>query len=343
MFGSHSALSVKQIYLGSMLLILSSFAHAVPITLNDGTTDFTAELNTGSTNTGVIFFHGRGQNPNGDVVRQLQNSLNARGHTTLSLSNPLASDGTTNFSSYAANEDILDNLAFARLDVALQAMQSNGIDKLVFAGFSFGARLMTASTAAWNLGLLNTYGMELAGLVGVGMSHTLSGSTPTIANPTTLDDINVLDTIGNLALINTTPVLDIYGSNDTQNANSANSRKNSYAGPAENYEQLSIQCPERNGTYYARNSGNYQIYYNEGLSTESQRVRRCHQLRNGYLFDGVNYVEDVILRGYPDAPLEKTVNNWFINNIEPTAVSEPPSILLMLSGILFILGVYRRK
>lgn len=324
------AFTIKK-YLSTGLAItlataLSLPAYAAPITLNDGTFDFSAELRTGSSDLGVIFFHGRGQNPNGDVVRHLGTSLNDRGHTTLSLSNPVPASGLTDFQSYANGEDYIDDLVFARLGAALNNLSSQGINRVVLSGFSLGSRFATASAAAIDQGMidLSAYGMDLVGLVGVGMYSSLAGSAPT-----TTSDLNVLDTIGNLALVNSINVLDLYGSNDTQAVVNAGLRRSSFGGNPGLYEQQTIDCPPNDGTYYARNKGVYVPYYKGG------KVNRCHQLRGAYTFDGTNYNLDpkYTLRNSPDAPLESIVGDFFARNFETVSVPEPGSLLLMLLGL----------
>jgi len=319
----------------TLATVLTLPAYAVPITLNDGTFDFSAELRTGSSDLGVIFFHGRGQHPNGDVVRHLGTSLNDRGHTTLSLSNPVPASGLTDFQSYANGEDYIDDLVFARLGVALNNFSSQGINRVVLSGFSLGSRFATASAAAIDQGMidLSGYGMELVGLVGVGMYSSLAGSAPTTAN-----DLNVLDTIGNLALINSINVLDIYGSNDTQAVVNAGLRRTSFAGKPDFYEQKIIDCPPNDGTYYARSNGVYVPYYKNG------NVNRCHQLRSAYTFDGTNYTLDpnYSLRNSANAPLESIVGDFFTRHFETVTVSEPASILLLFLGLPLLLIVRQR-
>ena len=86
-----------------LLLGITTTVHAVPITLDANGASFGAELLTGTSKVGVIFYHGRAQSPTGDVVNQLRNNLNSNGYTTLSLSDPVPTTGNA-FSSYEDQE-----------------------------------------------------------------------------------------------------------------------------------------------------------------------------------------------------------------------------------------------
>lgn len=318
--------------------LTSNQLFATTITLSDGTSDFAAELRTGSSDIGVIMFHGKGQNPTtGDVVRQLGKSLNDRGHTTLSLANPIPSNSLTDFQSYANDEDYIDNLVFARLAVALNTLKAQGLSRIILSGFSLGSRFATASAAAIEDGQfdISSYGMDLVGLVGVGMYSTLTGSSPTASNVASLGDINVLDTMNNLALLNSIRVLDIFGSNDIQAATTASQRVAAFGGDASNYQQASLDCPPDNGNYYARNQGVYQAYYLNGDN-------RCHQLRNGFVYNAT-YIKDprYVLRGNLTAPLEATVGDFFSRNFETAQVPEPETLWLMLIGLPLVVRLHK--
>ena len=275
-------------------------------------------LRQGTSDIGILFLHGRGQDPNGDVVRQLRNSLNADGYTTLSIENPVPPGGTS-FSNYAINEDLIDNQVFTRVEVALEELKARNVNRVVLAGFSLGSRFAVASAAAWQLNQLNTSGLNVVGLLGVGLYS--SGPDSTVAN------IDVLNTISNLSFITSIPVLDIFGNNDTPASSTAALRKASYRGP--NYTQVALTCPDSAGNYFAQTATGVTPYY--GATGDANR---CHQLRNGLLFDpGTNtYITDVVLRGAPDAPLETTARNWFSSNF--AAVPEPQTWLLLMFGLL---------
>jgi dienelactone hydrolase len=280
------------------------------LTINTGTGFFTGLLLEGNEapNVGVIFFHGRGQHPDGDVVRQLRHSLHADGYTTLSLSNPVPVTGDTSFASYQTYEDMIDDQVFERATAAVNTLvaRNNRIDTIVISGFSLGSRFATAVAAAWEQGLLTGIrpGVRLAGLLGAGMFVGTGGTVPTVIPAATTDAINVYDTLHNLELVSAIPVLDIYGDLDRNAAIPARARLAAYDGDPAAYTRAVLACPDFiNATYYAR-SGSNGVTYLEN---------HCHQLRNGYLTggDAVNRIVAVRLRGAADAPLEATAGNWF--------------------------------
>lgn len=327
-----------------LLLGFVSAAHAVPITLDANGTSFGAELLTGSNNVGVIFYHGRGSNPKGNVVKQLQNNLNAGGYTTLSLSNPVPTTGTA-FSSYENEEASINDQVFARLDAALVELANQGVQHVVLSGFSLGSRFMTAAAAAWQQGIFDPgVNIDLLGLVGAGMHSNFYTSTPTASNPTSLSDFNVLDTMSNLTFINSLPVLDIYGSLDAQSVAYAGARSSAYGGNPGQYVQTQLECPPNDGTYYARLfvNGSYQFkpYYVTG-----DNGKRCHQLRDGWTLDANgNYVDTFHIRTNADAPLQTSVDAFFAQSIMPqVSAPEPGTLLLMLIGLPLLLNVGRRK
>ena len=288
---------------------------------------YNAIFRQGTSNIGVLFLHGRGQDPNGDVVRQLRNSLNSDGYTTLSIEDPVPPGGTA-FNNYVANETIIQNQLFLRVELALAELKSRNVDRVVLAGFSLGSRFATASAAAWELNQLNTSGLNLIGLLGVGLYS--SGPDSTISN------INVLNSISNLSFITSIPVLDIYGDNDTPASTTAAARRAAYAG--DNYTQVELTCPNTSGNYFVQTATGIVPYYG-GTGTTGD-TNRCHQLRNGLLFDPVSnsYVPDVVLRGSPNAPLETTARNWFASNF---ALPEPKTWLLVIIGLLGM-GIVKR-
>jgi len=319
-----------------LLLALASTAHATTITLDANGTSFNAELLTGSSNVGVIFYHGRAQSDTGDVVNQLRNNLNTNGYTTLSLSDPIPTTGTA-FSSYENEEVSINDQVFARLDAALAELAGQGIQHVVLSGFSLGSRFMTAAAAAWQQGIFNPgVNIDLLGLVGVGMDTNIVTSTPTASNPTSLSDFNVLDTMSNLGFINSLPVLDVYGNNDIQASSNAGNRSAAFGGNPSLYMQTQLECPPNDGTYYARVlvSGVYQYepYYLYG-------DKRCHQLRDGWTVDANgNYVNTFHVRTNASAPLQTAVNSFFTRYIVPqVSAPEPGTLMLMLIGLPMLL------
>ena len=311
---------------------------AEPITLNTGTETFTGLLleGSGTPNVGVIFFHGRGGNPDGDVVGQLRQSLNADGYTTLSIANPVPSSGITTFSEYLANESIIQSQIFAYFNAAVDELvnRNNNIDTIVIGGFSLGSRFATATAAALNQGL---FGMNpnvtLAGLLGVGMPSTIGGT-----DPSTSTNINIYDTINNLGLVSPSiPVLDLFGDGDTDAASNALNRLNAFQGM--DYTQVVLGCPDFSGTtfYTLNEAGTSAIVYTEN---------NCHQLRNAYptANDALNDTNiSVTLRGSADAPLESNVSDWFAAYVPLTPIPVPPSIWLFGSGLVWLVGASKRK
>ena len=322
-----------------VLALASVWAHAVPIALNAGGTPFGAELLVGSSSTGVVFFHGRGQSPDGDVVRHLRHSLHVLGYTTLALENPVPAGGTA-FANYAAQESTIDDQVFARLDAGLSELSSRGVQQVVLSGFSLGSRFMTAATAAWDSGIYSpTANVDLLALVGVGMYGSLGGSAPTTAPPLVIGDFNVLDTHSNLAFIHSVPVLDLFGDQDLAATLSAGLRQAQYGGPAGLYTQGSLACPPNNGSYYARVNGLFEPYY----GADQTDYNRCHQLRNGWLPDGQGgFVESFIVRGAAAAPLEATVAAFLASTLPSNQIPEPPALALTLGALLTLLGFRRR-
>ena len=328
------------------VVTFSSWGYAANITLNDGVSNFSGNLRAGdpTNNVGVIFFHGRGSNYNGNFVKQVGRTLadSGAGYTTFSLSNPVPSTGTS-FSSYITEEDFMGELAIARLDAAMSEMANRGIENIVFAGISLGSRFMTGAAAAWEQGLFSpSSNMNLVGLIGAGM-YPETGPTTTPSNPTTLNDINFLDTKGNIALLSSTPVLDLYGSNDPRAAGNTNARRLAYGGDPTQYVQAEIDCPPDNGTYYAWLGGSSYVPYYD-TTPGADRYKRCHQLRDGYLSDGNGgFIKDMTLRDSLDAPVELAITNFLENQVAEkiNSVPESSTLLLMLTGLplLFI----RRK
>jgi len=286
----------------------------------------------------VIFYHGRGSSPTGNVVNQLRNSLNADGYTTLSLSDPIPTTGSTAFSSYESEEAYINDQVFARLDAALADLAGQGIQHVVLSGFSLGSRFMTAAAAAWQQGIFNPgVNIDLLGLVGVGMDTNIVNSSPTASNPTNLSDFNVLDTMSNLGFINSLPVLDVYGNNDVQASSNAGNRSAAFGGDPSLYMQTQLECPPNDGTYYAHVLVNgvyqYESYYLNGSD------KRCHQLLDGWTIDANgNYVDTFHVRTNASAPLQTAVSSFFTRYIVPqVSAPEPGTLLLMLIGLPMLL------
>ena len=319
----------------ALLCALASTAFATqagPITLNANGGSFGAELLVGTSDIGVVFFHGRGQSPDGDVVRQLRTQLNALGHTTLALDNPQPVGGT-DFANYAAQESAIDDEVFGRLDAALATLDGLAVQRVVLAGFSLGSRFMTAATAAWEHGVYShASGLNLLALIGVGMYGALDGSAPTLSAPLVSGDFNVLDTHTNLSFIGV-PVLDLYGDQDLSAVANAALRRSQYAGLAGDYQQASVQCPPNDGSYFARVGSSFEPYY----GADQTDFNRCHQLRNGWRPDGQGgYVEHFIVRGAAGAPLEMHVGAFMAQFSADTGqpVTEPGALALIASALL---------
>lgn len=319
--------------------------------LNAGGTAFNGLLRNEGSEVGVILMHGRntafdGQpmvhHPNAVVVQQLRTHLAGLGYSTLSIETPniplsanLNGNGTADFFEYDANNADLTAQVFARINAAIDELAAQSVQRVVLAGFSMGSRYATAATAAANLGLLGN-SLDVVGLIGVGMYANLASSTPTAATPTSLADINGYDTLNNLAFVSV-PVLDIYGNLDGQAAATAADRLLAYGGAPGDYTQVELTCPDFNSQpYFWRRSGVYLPY------TEN----RCHQLRNGFLYDGLSgtYTFDVALVNGPDRPLESTTTAWMVAN-DGFAVPAPvaSSLLLLGVGALGLAGRARRR
>ncbi len=226
-------------------------------------TAFAAELleqGTPANNIGVVLLHGRGGNPDTAVVRQLRNDLFLRGYTTLSIQGPVpsgfAEGGGTQppFQNYINESATIFPEAYARIRTAINTLQARNVQKIVVIGFSMGSRMASAHVARGQIDEL-----PIIGFVGIGM-YT-SGGDP-LATDQTLDEIGLL----------TTPVLDIYGDNDTNAATTAAIRQSAYVtAGGNNYSQLALPC---------------------GAVTGND----CHKL--------------VGLKGNSNAPLEMAVANW---------------------------------
>ncbi len=196
---------------------------------------------------GVIMFHGRGGTPNSAVVRQMRQSLNNSGYTTLSIENPVPVDAngngiSTDFSDYVADistggANYVFPEAYARLNASIRLLQTQGVEQVVIAGFSLGSRLASAFVANGQA----TDTAPVVGLIGIGMYGTSIAS---------------LNPIFSLADI-TVPVLDLFGDNDTNAVNTAAAKKAAYGGAVSDYTQVVLDCPA------------------------TLTVKDCHKLRGG--------------------------------------------------------------
>ena len=173
---------------------------------------------------GVVLLHGRGADPDGPVVKELRQSLNAKGYTTLSIQEPFPAGGTA-FLDYV-NDVVGSNIVFpetfARVRTAINELQARGVNKVVLLGFSMGSRLASAHVAR---GQINE--LPIIGLVGVGM---YANSIEPLNMAFTLDEVTV-------------PVLDIYGDADTTAINTAPARRSAYkSGSGTSYTQFMVEC-----------------------------------------------------------------------------------------------------
>lgn len=309
------------------------------LSLDTAGSSFNGLMRDAGSQVGMILLHGRntafeGQapvhHPNAVVVQQLRGHLAGLGYSTLSIETPdiplsanLNGNSTADFFEYDAHNASLTAEMFARINAAIDELAAHSVQRVVLAGFSMGSRYATAATAAASLGLLGN-SLDVVGLIGVGMDATPGTAMPTPAMPTSAADINGYNIGSNLPHV-AVPVLDIYGSLDAGVADFAMARALGYGGDPTDYTQAELACPDFvNQAYYWRQQGVYRTY------TEN----RCHQLRNGFLFDGTNYIPDVLLVNGPDRPLESTVTAWLAaNNGFAATVPLPASGLLLLLGL----------
>ena len=331
---------------------------------------FDARLRTGDStygNIGVIMMHGRYDYDaamaasaylDAGVVSQLQYSLNQMGFTTMSIQSPMfvdvadAANGYTQFSYYRNNESLLDQEVFNRVTASANYLYDNyGITQFVLAGHSLGSRYATASAAAWQNSLLDPYlhstSMELLGLAGAGMVSNAATSVSVAGTPTSLigsslSDINVLDTLGNLNHVNGLHVLDLQTTGDLTALDSALQRALNGGAVAASYTQHTMDSPL--GYPYLNVYG--------GTYSEND----AHNFRNGYLlasdFDAkygagscaasVCLDPDFFLSGDGASnigSMEAYVNGWFVT----TAVPEPSTWLMFGVGLLSVMAAGRRR
>ncbi|HEC19107.1 MAG TPA: DUF3530 family protein [Gammaproteobacteria bacterium] len=184
----------------------------------------------GSPSVGVILMHGRTSSPDGPVVNELRNSLNAAGYTTLSIENPSSDptdDTAREFADYLADAQSASPYAFpeayARVQAAINHLQGLGVSQVVLAGFSMGSRFATAAAAR-----IASPSLPIIGLIGVGMYNT-SGVDP-------LDHDSTLKETG-------MPVLDIFGDDDTDAESGRLGRVSSYSiSGGSSYTQVMMDC-----------------------------------------------------------------------------------------------------
>jgi len=215
------------------LICSANAANSIPITLTTSNGNFGGLLleGAGSPKVGVIMFHGRGATPDSAVVRQMRNSLNINGYTTLSIENPIPADdnnnnSATDFSDYVADITSGTNYvfpeAFARMNASIDLLESQGVESIIVAGFSLGSRLASAYAARGQIAG-NT---PVVGLIGVGMYGN------------SIDPLNPVMTLDELSM----PVLDIFGDNDTNAVITAAARRSAYGGAAPDYTQTVLDC-----------------------------------------------------------------------------------------------------
>ncbi len=221
-----------------LIAALPSAAPAVPIDVDlvldstayggGGTFNGILREGSGSPAVGVILLHGRGQNPDGNVVGPLRLSLNDLGYTTLSIALPVPADSNgnavpTDFEDYVADVQGA-NYAFpelyARVHAAEAELQSHGVNRAVLIGFSLGSRMGAAFMARGGPGVL-----PILGYAGVGL---YANSIDPLDGGRTLDEIAV-------------PVLDIYGSLDPNAVNGAAEKAAAYgSGPGLFFTQIEV-------------------------------------------------------------------------------------------------------
>lgn len=368
---------IKRLRLGAALAaVLVPFTAQAYTDLNFGATTFGGEsvsafdarLRTGTSygNIGVIMMHGRYDHDpamaasayiDAGVVNPLQYSLNQAGFTTMSIQSPLFVDvadganGYTQFSYYRNHESVLDQEVFNRVTASANYLYDNyGITQFVLAGHSLGSRYVTASAAAWQNSLLDPYlhnsSMALLGLVGAGMvtdsatSATVPG-TPTSLVGSTLSDINVLDTLGNLNHVNGLQVLDLQTTGDLSALDSALARALNGGAVAASYTQHTMDSPL--GYPYLNVYG--------GTYSEND----AHNFRNGYLLasdydvkygagsctEAVCLDPDYFLSG--DGATSIGSMDAYVGGWVTAAVPEPSTWLMFGVGLLSVLVAGRRR
>jgi dienelactone hydrolase len=180
---------------------------------------------------GIVMLHGRGNNPNGLVVREMRTTLANAGYATLSIQNPVPADANlngdpTDFSDYVADVQGPDTVfpeTYARISEAVAFMASQSIQKIAIAGMSLGSRLALAYVARGQ----QPGDLPVIGFIGVGMQ---GNSIDPLNQLTTLDEVFV-------------PVLDIFGDVDPDAAATAAARIAAYGGAPGDYTQIALTCP----------------------------------------------------------------------------------------------------
>ncbi len=221
--------------------VAAGTAQATSISLSTGSGVFGGELlqGAGSPKVGVILLHGRGLTPNSAVTRQLRNSLNHDGYSTLAIENPVPADYNGN----GINTDFFDYLGdigstganyvfpetYARIRASSAYLQSLGVNQIVLSGFSLGSRLAAAHIARGQ----QAGDLPIVGLLNVGMYGN------------SIDPYNVVYTLDEITI----PVLDIYGDEDVNAVTTAAARVAAYAGASGDYLQVALDCPAISSTY----------------------------------------------------------------------------------------------
>ncbi|WP_455204832.1 DUF3530 family protein [Kaarinaea lacus] len=240
-----------------------------------GSDNFTGLLLEGSGNpdVGVVLMHGREAHPDGAVVNQLRHAINSAGYTTLSIDNPHAgvdvnnnnnfrdfADYVADVSSQAPDEPYAFPEAYARVRTAIGHLESLGIEKVVVLGFSMGSRFGAAHVDRGHSDQL----LPIVGFVGVGMYAT------------SVDVLNHANTLPGISV----PVLDLYGDDDSNAADTETNRTGAYGGEALDYSVVVLDCAP-------------------GLT-----VNECHKLT------GLKSVNGEVCR-----PLENEVLSWLTTTV----------------------------
>lgn len=174
--------------------IVDSLMVGDAVMLNDGKSEFLAlytETTADKKMGAAIIMHGIGVHPNWqDVIFPLRTELPERGWSTLSIQMPILKNEAT-LKDYLP---LMDGVA-PRINAAIKYLQKNNQNNIVLIGHSLGATMGTIYMSEAPASAIRAY-------VAIGMSH--SDLDPRV------------DTVKNLAKVNSIPVLDLYGSQDLE-------------------------------------------------------------------------------------------------------------------------------
>ena len=224
-----------------LICFISSNVYAAALMLTTSSGDFDTIILEGNSSptVGIIFINGRGQPVDGAVVSELRISMNNSGYTTLAFANAEPAAGTT-FADYVADAESGTSTVFPemheRIQAALAHFEGLGIQQVIIAGFSLGARFASEFVARET----SDVDIDIVGLVGLGM-YSMQSTTPGEIDYAP-DALNLVTTLDEVDL----PVLDIYGDNDFF-ADDATDRPNAYVnggGQPANYTQTELDCPD---------------------------------------------------------------------------------------------------